>query len=334
MWNKDKRKIIGAVIFSGIIALSALAVFFAANGYKEDSSVPHVEGLLRPIRRESVRKIYDGGKRVIEVKDGTLSSDGATFVYKNLEEYDISYLEYIYWVEVQIKGKWYEIVESDDRIYEFAERYLAPGEEKERELGWYYYYGSLPPGNYRLLQSFSEMISSDSNITIACEFTITEDVVNYSKKKSSGAHINHYPWLKEQESDLLIYDGGKIKIEVAEDTLTPFGATVILSNFEEYDLYFESSFILEMQIDNKWHALVGFGPGEMDAHAADFRLRPGETQEWKFALVGRSWEKIKDCFTSDGLPRGKYRYIKIFYESPYWIPLKKHVNVACEFTIE
>ena len=161
------KKLTVFVVFSLI-----LIALLAANGHKEDSSTPQVEGLLQLIKSECTCEVYDGDKRVIEVKDGTLSPDGATFIYKNLEEYDLCYWEAFYYIEVQIKGKWYVCVDRDDRCYELATRYLAPGQEKERELVWYYYYGSLPPGNYRLIQSFSEMIGLDSNVTIACEFTV------------------------------------------------------------------------------------------------------------------------------------------------------------------
>jgi len=165
--NYSKKRIV-IFIFLGLIIISTFLLFLIANNHKDDF---HEEDYPLALLRESTVEIYGEDKRKIEIKNGTLTPTGATFILSNYEEILLYYNSDPY-VEIQIDKKWYRIKVDLEEVV-VMHFWIGAHEVKEVEDDWLYYYGELPPGKYRYIKSFSDLRES---AYVACEFTITEDM--------------------------------------------------------------------------------------------------------------------------------------------------------------
>ena len=136
-------------------------------------------------------------------------------------------------------------------------------------------------------------------------------VVVRSKSKPTALRVEDLPW-PVHESDLEVYDGDKIRVELKEGTLTPTRATFIVKNDETYDLTCLTGAFVEIQIDDKWYTL--------DIHSVviGFLIRGGDEKEF-----------IEDWGQYCGnLPPGNYRHVKCVMPSA-----REKISLVCEFTI-
>jgi len=154
--KKQARMIVFGVV---LFALAAGIFFFAAR-----NRFPW------PLRESNI-EIYDGDKRTVEIKEGTLTPTGATVILKNNEKYALSYGFCVGGiagsVQVQrIDGQWFWIDAGPEVCAGLGATLHS---EKEIQEDWSYVYGKLLPGKYRYVIG----VSFVNTTYLACEFTIT-----------------------------------------------------------------------------------------------------------------------------------------------------------------
>lgn len=79
-------------------------------------------------------------------------------------------------LEKKIEDKWYEvpIILKEDYAFKEIGYELKPGESVELKVDWEWLYGSLEPGDYRILKDviIYEKIENQTQHTLATEFSI------------------------------------------------------------------------------------------------------------------------------------------------------------------
>lgn len=99
------------------------------------------------VDEENITRYID--KIIMEIKDGTLSSTGATVIITDNNEKPYNYNSW-YRIDKNINGQWKEL-EPIDKDYILDE--LALYQNFEFEIDWFDLYGTLEKGKYRLLKS-------------------------------------------------------------------------------------------------------------------------------------------------------------------------------------
>ncbi|WP_228550169.1 immunoglobulin-like domain-containing protein [Salinibacillus xinjiangensis] len=87
------------------------------------------------------------------VKEGAVSSTGLTVIFENNSDKQCVYGEE-FWLEKKIKGNWYQVPIALDGNYGFNSigYNLDPSDVKEWTVDWDWLYGSLDPGEYRIVK--------------------------------------------------------------------------------------------------------------------------------------------------------------------------------------
>ena len=115
------------------------------------------------------------GSVLIEVKEETRTSKGATFIIKNTTDENYTYGE-PYAIEKFDNGSWKEIdtLTGDPLSWNAVLYTIMAGEKKELNIDWSLGYGELKSGTYRLVKSdLRKLNSPDSRAyTIYAEFDI------------------------------------------------------------------------------------------------------------------------------------------------------------------
>lgn len=105
---------------------------------------------LIPSSFNSKQKISDK-ELGIEIKDGTITKDEVTIIYKNATDQTMMYGAK-YSLEYKIFGTWFVIKPIDiNPSYLFMLYAIKPGTSKERTIKWEEMYGHLRKGKYRIV---------------------------------------------------------------------------------------------------------------------------------------------------------------------------------------
>ena len=94
------------------------------------------------------------GSILLEVKEDTRTSKGATFIIKNTSDNEYSYGE-PYTIEKSESGNWKEIdtLTGESQAWNDILYNLKPNETRELNINWSFGYGELKSGTYRLVKS-------------------------------------------------------------------------------------------------------------------------------------------------------------------------------------
>ena len=94
------------------------------------------------------------GSILLEVKEDTRTSKGATFIIKNTSDNEYSYGE-PYTIEKSENGNWKEIdtLTGESQAWNDILYNLKPNETRELNIDWSFGYGELKSGTYRLVKS-------------------------------------------------------------------------------------------------------------------------------------------------------------------------------------
>lgn len=157
------------VFIKGITIGTLFSIFSAFSNNK-----PKVDKSDYPwsIGKENSYVFINEGSLRITHKEGTLTPEGATFIYKNAGK-DVVYFGLRYYLQTQINEKWFNMVTSTFWTLELI--HLNPGEEAELSTDWSIYYGELPPGNYRFIKEYRESRPVGEPQYIYYQFTINTD---------------------------------------------------------------------------------------------------------------------------------------------------------------
>jgi len=121
------------------------------------------------------------------VKEGTASSTGLTVVMENNSDNQCIYGEF-FELEKKIDETWYRVPVAIDDNYGFNSigYDLSPGDSREWEVDWNWLYGSLEPGNYRIIKDIVDLKGTGDYETyyLAAEFSISEGNSNNSADDS------------------------------------------------------------------------------------------------------------------------------------------------------
>lgn len=155
------------ILICGIIILGIIG----CTSSKNDSN----------IGRESKTKITAYGDPALSVKEGTLTSTGATVLLKNNGDKNYTYGS-PYKIEKKEDDKWYTVKTINEYLFTMPAYQLKSGETKELQLDWKIMYGELSAGNYRIVKdiSFEYEEGKYDTYNIAAEFIIdnlNEDLV-------------------------------------------------------------------------------------------------------------------------------------------------------------
>lgn len=108
------------------------------------------------------------------IKEGALSSIGATLVITDNNESPFAYYKW-FRIDKKENGEWIEL-EKKDKNYTFSPGATMPASPRTFEMivKWSDLYGSLEPGDYRIVKNVIDVNndSNDNNLYFSCEFTI------------------------------------------------------------------------------------------------------------------------------------------------------------------
>lgn len=91
------------------------------------------------------------------VKEKSVSAKGLTLQFKNQSDQQGTYSE-DFLLERKINGAWYQVPPIiDDYGFNDIGYELGPGEVRELSLDWDWLYGSLDPGDYRIIKTILDV---------------------------------------------------------------------------------------------------------------------------------------------------------------------------------
>lgn len=115
------------------------------------------------------------GSVLLEVKEDTRTSKGATFILKNTTEEEYAYGQ-PYTIEKFANGNWKELntLTGDPLSWEDILYNIKPNEEREINIDWSFGYGELKSGTYRIVKNDLRKSKSPESRTYAvyAEFDI------------------------------------------------------------------------------------------------------------------------------------------------------------------
>ncbi len=123
-------------------------------------------GCQKEKEKISTIKITENNDITLAIKDGTLTSTGATLILNNNSDKTYTYSN-DYGIEFKQNDNWYEL--KGELIVEVPILTINAHESKEIKIGWENSYGKLKKGTYRLIKSVG---FNDKNFYIAEEFEI------------------------------------------------------------------------------------------------------------------------------------------------------------------
>ena len=107
----------------------------------------------------------------LTIKEGALTSTKATLILENNSTEDLGYSD-SYEIEIKKDNAWYKI----NVVIGFNEPFyiVESNQSQELEINWENGYGSLTPGEYRIIKDVMLMDNDDTyeDFYIAAEFTI------------------------------------------------------------------------------------------------------------------------------------------------------------------
>jgi uncharacterized cupredoxin-like copper-binding protein len=170
-----------------LISLAITLIFLSGCGSHSDSkSTEKIESAIKETNSNQSAETIDLEPTEIEtvnnfpgvnmtVKEGTFSSTGLTVVFENKSDKQCIYGEY-FLLEKKIGESWYQVSVIIDGNFGFDSigYNLAPGESKEWEVDWKWLYGTLEPGEYRIIKDILDFRGTGDFDTyyLAAEFVI------------------------------------------------------------------------------------------------------------------------------------------------------------------
>jgi hypothetical protein len=118
----------------------------------------------------------------------------------------------------------------------------------------------------------------------------------------------YYPWPIGEESQIQIYEGDEVGLELKEGTLSLAGAAFILKNNGEYDTMYDKMYRVEIKIDGKWLLIGRYGnwmkagyPGSFYPFPAGSRVESEEDWGNPYGqLIPGTYRYVRRIFPSDG----------------------------------
>lgn len=126
-----------------------------------------------------------------------------------------------------------------------------------------------------------------------------------------------YPWEIGDENTYVFEDGEDVQLILEEGTLSQTGGIFYLKNRSEVTIYSGQSYVLQIQIDGKWHDIIQ----DSDFTAEQIIVNPNG--KYKF---DNDWSNIYG-----ELPEGTYRMVKYYSVYPDG---EEDFYISCEFVIE
>lgn len=115
--------------------------------------------------------VTSNGNVSLTIKEGTLTSTKATLILENNSTEDLGYSD-SYEIEIKKDNDWYKInvdIGFNEPLY-----IVESNQSQELDINWGNGYGSLTPGEYRIIKDVMLMNNDDTyeDFYIAAEFTI------------------------------------------------------------------------------------------------------------------------------------------------------------------
>ncbi len=111
----------------------------------------------------------------MKVKEGSVTPRGLRVIFDNKSDSECTYGEY-YCLEKKTTGNWYQIPVVIDGNYGFDDigYPLAPSDNSQLAVDWEWLYGSLDPGDYRIVKDILDFrgTADYDKYYLAAEFTI------------------------------------------------------------------------------------------------------------------------------------------------------------------
>lgn len=149
------------IIILVIIADAIILTFFTPIAFK--TIIPSQFNFQQNISQDDLK---------IEIKEETLTREGATIVYNNTTDEYMSYGSE-YFLEYKMFGDWYMIKPTDMfPVYLLRLYSVEPHSETERKISWEYMYGPLRKGKYRIVHDIIISSSRDKERYTYVEFEI------------------------------------------------------------------------------------------------------------------------------------------------------------------
>ena len=243
-------------------------------------------------------------------------------------------------LEKKTDGEWYKMKPAytysySGRIWESKPIYfVGSGDSGKGALNWSGYYGDLPAGDYRIIREFfSDSGHSSGNITLACEFSVTQ-----SPKTIEAIQAEIHEKELEEVWDFVAAAsaeiGGKSDAKTSERndvlySVTEASSDHIITSIEnngEATLCWGSDASVEKEIDGEWYTLIPIELPEDFASLSNAMLyssEPGDTRTEGFYW---SWYY-------GNLAPGHYRVIKVLFFDDRSSP-PDLMALAAEFTVE
>ncbi len=146
----------------------------------------------------------------LSVKDGTLTSKGATFILKNNSENEYWYGNE-YFIEKYENNKWMEVktITGDPLVWNSVIYTLKLNEEKELNIDWMIGYNELSDGKYRLVKKiFLKDNLEDKSKTLYANFVINLKSIKLEVVKSNRENNQFNIYLKKDNR--IIYLSSKL----------------------------------------------------------------------------------------------------------------------------
>lgn len=149
------------IIILVIIADAIILTFFTPIAFK--TIIPSQFNFQQNISEDDLK---------LEIKEGTLTREGATIIYKNNSDIPMGYGSE-YFLEYKMFGDWYMIKPTDMfPVYRLNLYFAEVHSETERKISWEYMYGPLRKGKYRIVHDIVISSSRDKKRYTYVEFEI------------------------------------------------------------------------------------------------------------------------------------------------------------------
>ena len=172
---KKNEKIIILILSIVIIVLLGITFVVIKNNGKKNNSTNtsntknYVESNNTETDDDSAEPSLDNV--TMTIKEGSLSSSGATVIITDKNKSPFAYYKW-FRIEKKENGKWIELeVTNKDYTFTTGATLLKQPGNVEMDANWSDLYGSLEPGDYRIVKNVVDF-DTDDKLYFACEFTI------------------------------------------------------------------------------------------------------------------------------------------------------------------
>ncbi len=150
-----------------LLLLLALALMLAAAACQP----PHLDNSPSGETEPPAKQTQSSGDIQMAVKEQTVQSDAesVTLTITNASDKDYTYGA-MWTLEAESSGSWEEVKPIDDLMWIEIAYVISPGQTNEDELKIKDYYGTLAPGNYRIVKMFTD--PEGNGITAYGPFTV------------------------------------------------------------------------------------------------------------------------------------------------------------------